>query len=114
MEESELDDTSDEEPVPEDSPQTQYAPEFVKPSERMREHRQYEGFEWHNLDNGRLGAAAAQPFGIEYIPIRDPLDVQPGQEQWKARSNGFEIHVGAKWDLQSGGRQANPAGCRTI
>jgi hypothetical protein len=66
---------------------------MLSPSERMRIKREFEGIAWHHLDNGRLGDAVAQPTGIEFIPVRDQLDVQPAEDAWKARAAGFEIRA---------------------
>ena len=73
----------------EEGPETQ----VTSPSERMRISRQYDGFAWHHVENGRLGEATSQPAGVEYIPARDQLGVQPDDDAWKARSMGFEIRA---------------------
>lgn len=72
---------------------TENAPEVVSPVEKMREKRQYEGYAWHKIESGRLGDPVAQPAEVEYIPLRDSLEIQPGEEQWKSRAAGFEIRA---------------------
>jgi hypothetical protein len=59
----------------------------------MRIKREYEGFAWHRVENGGLGDTVAQPAGVEYIPLRDQLDIQPDDEAWKTRAAGIEIRT---------------------
>jgi hypothetical protein len=62
-------------------------------AEKLRQSRQYEGYAWHKVEGGKLSGDVAQPTGVEYIPPRDGLEVQPVEEQWKARSEAFEIRA---------------------
>jgi hypothetical protein len=68
-------------------------PQMIVPSERMRLGRQYEGFGWFKLSNSGLREPVAQPAGVEYIPVRGSFDIQPAEEQWKARAPGVEIRA---------------------
>jgi len=90
MEEAQGDDN---ETAEEPDPPVETNPERVAPSEKMRLQRQYEGYAWRKIDGGLLGDVATQPAGVEYIPARDGLGIEPGQEQWKARGPGFEIRA---------------------
>ena len=94
LEEAERDDQgdSDEEPVA-DATKPEPTPDMLSPADRMRIKREYEGFAWHHVENGGLGDAVAEPAGIEYIPLRDQLDIQPDDETWKARAAGIEIRT---------------------
>jgi hypothetical protein len=69
------------------------APEPRSRAEKMASKRQYEGYSWHKITSGNLGEEIAQPAGVEYIPPRDELAVQPDEEQWKARTAAFEIRA---------------------
>jgi hypothetical protein len=93
LEESEQAVASDEDEDSEEK-KTSETMRTTPPSERMRLKRRFDEYEWRSFENGRLGSAAAQPPGVEFIPARDPLDIRPSQEQWKARAAGFEIRTG--------------------
>ena len=94
LEEIEQAEATDEEDEDDSPGRMEPSPEAVMPSQRMRTKRQYDEFEWRRLENGQLGAVVTQPTGVEYIPLKDNLDAQPDQEQWKARAAGVEIRVG--------------------
>jgi len=55
--------------------------------------RQYDGYGWHKVADGNVADSAAQPTGVEFIPLRDTLSVQPTDEQWKARAGDVEIRA---------------------
>lgn len=61
-------------------------------ADEKAEKRRYEGFAWYGVSGGEA-TPAAQPPGVEYIPLRDQLSVQPENEAWKARSAGIEIRT---------------------
>jgi HEAT repeat protein len=75
-----------------EEPDKSSEPPYVR-LERMRQRRQYEGYSWHQILSGKVGAQAAQPPGLDYIPNLDGLPVLATQESWKARSGGFEIRT---------------------
>ena len=56
----------------------------------------YESFGWFNLADGKLGSVASQPPGVEFIPLKDSLGVNPSSSQWKARAGTTEVRVDGK------------------
>ena len=59
----------------------------------LRDKRRYEGYSWYRIADGGVAGEAAQPTGVEFIPLHDELAVQPTDEQWKARAAGIEIRT---------------------
>ncbi|MEJ7847793.1 MAG: hypothetical protein WKF92_06885 [Pyrinomonadaceae bacterium] len=59
---------------------------------KLRQLRQYDNFTWLNF-GGSLTDAAAQPEGVEFIPLRDSFIVQPASGQWKAKTGNIEVRV---------------------
>jgi hypothetical protein len=84
--------------------------EEVEPGEHYAEQlaakakRRYEGYAWYRILNGEIEEAVAQPAGVEFIPLRDALTVQPGEGQWKARTGMVEIRASDEglFRIQSG------------
>jgi hypothetical protein len=93
LEESDEDEDTNDENEPNVITGLPEAPATLSPAERMRERRQYESYAWHSVENGMLGAPVAQPAGVEFIPVRDAFEIQPDQQQWKARTNAAEIRA---------------------
>ena len=58
--------------------------------------RAFESFGWFNLVDGKLGPVASQPPGVEFIPLKDSLGVNPSRSQWKARVGTTEVRVDGK------------------
>ena len=67
------------------------SPELVR--ERLTSKREYDGYSWRKIVGGSDAGPSAQPPQVELIPYRDGLAVQPTQEQWKARTAGFEVRA---------------------
>lgn len=57
----------------------------------MRDKREYEGYGWYRITANGAEFGAAQPPGVEFIPIRDGLAVPVDDQQWKTRTAGFEL-----------------------
>ncbi|KXK02073.1 MAG: hypothetical protein UZ17_ACD001001442 [Acidobacteria bacterium OLB17] len=60
----------------------------------LSEKLKYEGFSWRHISNGSVAGSAAQPAGVEYIPVNDGLAGDIVQEGWKARFGGSEYRGG--------------------
>lgn len=80
--------TDEEVSIAEEDPAQDYAG-----IQEARKNRRYEGYAWYRIVNGEIEGVAAQPAGVEFIPFRDGLSVQPGEQQWKARTGTFEIRA---------------------
>lgn len=59
----------------------------------FREKHLYDGISWFRVTANGAEAGAAQPPGVEFIPLRDGHAVQVSDEQWKARTATFEIRA---------------------
>lgn len=55
------------------------------------EKRRFEGYAWYRVSGDQVAGIAAQPAGVEFIPLRDGAPVPVETDQWKARGPGFEI-----------------------
>lgn len=62
-----------------------------KKKETERDKRRFEGYAWYRVAGDEIAGVAAQPPGVEYIPLRDGVAVPVETDQWKARAPGFEI-----------------------
>ena len=79
-----------EEPTPEESAAVE---KERKENQRLARQKQYGSYKWFKFDKTRLAEPAAQPPGVEFIPLVDGFAVQPGEQQWKARAAGVEIRT---------------------
>jgi len=61
---------------------------------RLRNARSNESISWMSVVSGAAAGQTSQPVGVEFIPLRDSMPVQPGQSQWSARTSTFEIRAG--------------------
>ncbi len=59
-----------------------------------RAKRRYEGYGWYRVSDDGSATLATQPPGVEFLPLRDGLNVPVEKEQWKARAAGFELRAG--------------------
>lgn len=58
-----------------------------------REKRRFEGYAWYRVAGQQIAGIAAQPAGVEFIPLRDGRAVPVEVDQWKARAAGLEIRT---------------------
>lgn len=81
---------SDIEKVDEESEPDDYE-ETERKKTAIRDKHEYDGYSWYRITDNGAEPGAAQPNGVEYIPIRDGLSVPVDEQQWKARTTAFEI-----------------------
>ena len=62
-------------------------------SEPDESERLYERVSWSIFAHGRLGGAAGQPPGVEFIPVKDDLAVKQGRSAWRTRAGAVEIRA---------------------
>lgn len=62
-------------------------------SQKRREMRAFENFAWHRFDGTKLLENVSQPAPAGFIPPRDGLQIQPDQQNWKARTPAFELRA---------------------
>jgi hypothetical protein len=55
--------------------------------------RAFDHISWRKFAQGRVDQPAAQPPGIEAIPLRDSHPVAPSNDSWKARAANVEIRA---------------------
>ena len=78
------------------APPTDEYLEIIAKKQALREKTKYQGYSWYKIMDGRVDGIAAQPPQVEFIPIRDPLAVQPSDESWKMRAAGIEIRTSSE------------------
>jgi len=83
----------DGDPDDEDAPAADYSEESEGRKADLRAKRRYEGYAWHKIVDGDVAGITSQPAQVEFLPMRDGLTVQSGEEQWKARLADLEIRT---------------------
>jgi hypothetical protein len=69
-------------------------PESIeKRKQEMRNKHAYDGYGWYRVTPSGAEPGAAQPAGLDIIPARDALAVQPGIERWMRSAAGLEIRA---------------------
>ena len=81
----------DGDPNDEDAPVEDYSEETEGKKVEQRAKRRYEGYAWYKIADGEVAGITSQPAQVEFMPMRDGLGVQSGDEQWKARLADLEI-----------------------
>ncbi|MBK9216821.1 MAG: HEAT repeat domain-containing protein [Chloracidobacterium sp.] len=71
---------------------------------KLAKKREFEGVGWHQVVDGRDAGPAAQPAGVDYVPVADSFPVKATQESWKARAGGIELrgHSDGLYKIQAG------------
>jgi hypothetical protein len=64
-----------------------------KENQRLARQKQYGSYTWYKFDKTKLLEPAAQPAGIEFVPLVDGFAVQPNEQQWKARTASVEVRA---------------------
>ncbi len=83
----------DGDPDDETAPVEDYSEEGEGKKVELREKRRYEGYAWYKIADGEVAGITSQPTQVEFLPMRDGLGVQSGEEQWKARLTDLEIRA---------------------
>jgi hypothetical protein len=62
-------------------------------NQKLARQKQYGSYAWFKFDKTKLLEPAAQPAGVEFIPLVDGFAVQPNDQQWKARAAAVEVRA---------------------
>lgn len=67
--------------------------EVEKQKQSIRDKHEYDGYSWYRITENGAEPGAAQPVGVEFIPLIDGASVPATDDQWKSRAAGFEIRA---------------------